>query len=176
TNTTYTTFTRTYDGLVPQPGGSGTARYLREDGSWVTPPDTDTNTTYSAGAGLTLSGTSFSVTKTITTAATADTIALRDASANLTAAGFFQSSSRLLKTDVNPYTESALDILKRTNVVSFYYKTDLENRRIGFIAEDTPVELSTKDKNVMDANSTIGLLIKAVQELEARIKQLEDEK
>jgi len=28
----------------------------------------------------------------------------------------------------------------------------------------------------MDANSTIGLLIKAVQELEARIKQLEDEK
>lgn len=137
---------------------------------------TDTNTTYSAGTGLTLSGTTFSITDTITTAGTANTIAKRDGSANLTAAGFYQSSSRILKTDVQPYTESALDILKRTNIVSFYYKTDLENKRIGFIAEDTPEELSTKDKNVMDANSTIGLLIKAVQELEARIKQLENEK
>jgi len=171
--------TKTQDGYVTAPGAIANKVWKTDangNPGWRDDADTDTNTTYSAGAGLTLSGTTFSVTKTITTASTADTIALRDASANLTAAGFFQSSSRLLKTDVNPYTESALDILKRTNVVSFYYKTDLENRRIGFIAEDTPVELSTKDKNVMDANSTIGLLIKAVQELEARIKQLEDEK
>lgn len=34
-------------GLVPDPGStSGTTKYLREDGSWQTPPDT--NTTYSA--------------------------------------------------------------------------------------------------------------------------------
>lgn len=32
-------------GLVPDPGANyGTTRYLREDGQWVTPPDT--NTTY----------------------------------------------------------------------------------------------------------------------------------
>lgn len=30
-------FTRTVSGLVPSPGGSGTTRYLREDGSWVDP-------------------------------------------------------------------------------------------------------------------------------------------
>ena len=45
-------------------GNGTTAQYLRSDGdgsfSWVTPPDT--NTTYSAGTGLTLSGTQFSVT------------------------------------------------------------------------------------------------------------------
>jgi hypothetical protein len=42
TNTTYANFTRTVAGLVPNPGGSTTNRYLREDGTWVIPPDNDT--------------------------------------------------------------------------------------------------------------------------------------
>jgi hypothetical protein len=46
TNTTYSNFTRTVAGLVPNPGGSTTTRYLREDGTWVIPPDTDTDTIY----------------------------------------------------------------------------------------------------------------------------------
>jgi hypothetical protein len=46
TNTTYATFTRTVAGLVPNPGASTTNRYLREDGTWVIPPDTDTDTIY----------------------------------------------------------------------------------------------------------------------------------
>ena len=56
-NTTYSLFSRTAQGLVPNPGGSGSVRFLREDGSWITP----TNTTYSAGQGIGLSGTTFSV-------------------------------------------------------------------------------------------------------------------
>lgn len=291
TNTTYSNFTRTVSGLVPNPGGSTTNRYLREDGTWVIPPDTDTNTwvansvnvagyvaapgavankvwktdgsgnpawrddadtvyslpiasatvlggikvgtnlsidangilsstdtntwnanskdvagyvsapgaiankvwktdasgnpgwrddadtdtntTYSAGAGLTLSGTSFSVTKTITASETADTIALRNGSGQLVATGFFQASSRTLKTNITPFTRSALDIIREVAVVSFNYKTDVINKHIGFIAEDTPEELSTRNKNVMDSNNTIGVLLKAIQELESRIKILE---
>ena len=46
TNTTYVNFTRTVAGLVPNPGGATTNRYLREDGTWVIPPDTDTDTVY----------------------------------------------------------------------------------------------------------------------------------
>ena len=42
-----------------------------------------------------------------------------------------------------------------------------------FIAEDTPVELSTPKKNAMDIASIVGVLIKAIQQLEARIKELE---
>jgi hypothetical protein len=133
----------------------------------------DTNTTYSAGAGLTLSGTTFSVTKTITAAQTADTIALRNGDGQLVATGFYQASSRSLKTNINPFTKSALDIIRDVTVVSFNYKTDIINKHVGFIAEDTPEELSTRHKNVMDSNNTIGVLLKAVQELEARIKQLE---
>ena len=91
----------------------------------------------------------------------------------ITASGFFQSSSRDLKTNITEYTDIATDLLKAVDVVSFNYKTDLENKHIGFIAEDTPIELSTKNQNSMDTNSVIGVLIKAIQELEARIKELE---
>lgn len=50
-NTTYTTFVKSGSGakagLVPAPSTTaGTTKYLREDGTWQTPPDT--NTTYSA--------------------------------------------------------------------------------------------------------------------------------
>lgn len=44
---------RGVDGLCPAlPSGSGTTKYLREDGTWVVPPDnnTTTGTTYNAGS------------------------------------------------------------------------------------------------------------------------------
>ena len=44
-------------------GGSGTT-FLKKDGTWATPTDTDTNTTYSAGSGIDLGGTTFSHTDT----------------------------------------------------------------------------------------------------------------
>lgn len=44
TNTTYSTFNRSSNGLVPTPGGSTTTRYLREDGTWQVPPNTNTDT------------------------------------------------------------------------------------------------------------------------------------
>lgn len=63
-NTTYSNFVKSGSGakagLVPAPSTTaGTTKYLREDGTWQVPPNT--NTTYSAGTGLTLSGTTFSV-------------------------------------------------------------------------------------------------------------------
>ena len=53
-------FTSTTDGLVPLSGG-GTAKYLRADGTWVTPPDT--NTTYN-NATTSVSGLMSSTDKT----------------------------------------------------------------------------------------------------------------
>lgn len=48
-------------GYAPAPSAGANTRYLRCDGTWVTPPDTNTDTKYSAGAGLSLSGTTFSL-------------------------------------------------------------------------------------------------------------------
>ena len=50
TNTTYSTFNRSSNGLVPTPGGSTTTRYLREDGTWQVPPDTNTKVTQTYSA------------------------------------------------------------------------------------------------------------------------------
>ena len=164
-------------GYVAAPGAVAN-KVWKTDGSgnpgWRDDADTDTNTTYSAGTGLTLTGTSFSITDSITTAATANTIAKRDGSAVISAGGFYQTSSKTLKTGIIDYNESALDVINKINVVSFYYKADVKNKRIGFIAEDSPEEVATIDHNVMDTNSTVGLLLKAIQQLEARIKVLEN--
>ena len=55
---THNVFTTTINGFVPAPGTSGSIRFLREDGTWVTP----TNTTYSSGTLSTLNaGTSTTV-------------------------------------------------------------------------------------------------------------------
>lgn len=173
---TWNANTKTVAGYVAAPGDVANKVWKTDatgNPAWRDDADTDTNTTYTAGTGLTLTGTSFSVTKTITAVETADTIALRNASGQLVATGFYQASSRELKTNINPFTKSALDIIREVAVVSFNYKTDVINKHIGFIAEDTPEELSTRNKNVMDSNNTIGLLLKAVQELEAKIKILE---
>ncbi|MGL5099890.1 MAG: hypothetical protein ACRC6B_07675, partial [Fusobacteriaceae bacterium] len=53
---TYSVFTRTVSGLVPNPGGSTTTRYLREDGTWVVPPDTKYSVYVGVDAGLVPNG------------------------------------------------------------------------------------------------------------------------
>lgn len=43
TNTTYSTVSKTSSGLCPQlPNETTTTKYLRQDGTWVTPPDNNT--------------------------------------------------------------------------------------------------------------------------------------
>ena len=56
------------NGLCPAlPNEDSTTKYLRQDGTWVVPPND--NTTYSAGNNITLSGTTFSLTKANVTTA-----------------------------------------------------------------------------------------------------------
>lgn len=45
TNTTYSIFTPSENGLVPKAANTDETQYLRADGKWVTPPDTDTKYT-----------------------------------------------------------------------------------------------------------------------------------
>lgn len=49
-DTTYAVFTTSVNGLVPM-GGAGTTRYLRQDGTWVVPPNDNTVYTHPTGAG-----------------------------------------------------------------------------------------------------------------------------
>jgi len=78
TNTTYSQFAGTTAGLVPTSTTGDDTTFLRADGTWVVPTDTntDTNTTYTAGTNMTLTGTEFSSTDTNTTYSTATSSAL----------------------------------------------------------------------------------------------------
>ncbi len=85
-----------------------------------------------------------------------------------------QISSKDFKTNIDIFNKNALDLITNINIVSYNYKNDLNTKHIGFIAEDTPKELTTEKQNVMDLGSCVGVLIKAVQELQNEIKILKN--
>jgi uncharacterized small protein (DUF1192 family) len=94
----------------------------------------------------------------------------------MTATGFVQSSLRSLKKDIQPFTTNATGILKRAQVRTFIFKADSANtRHIGFIADELPEEMSAAEHNGVDQANTVALLVKSLQEMNARIEALEQE-
>lgn len=85
---------------------------------------------------------------------------------------FFSTSRRAVKTQIQSFNRSAVELINTVDIVEYRYKNDLNNKRIGFIAEDTIAEIATESHDQMDINSSIGLLLKAVQELSSENKQI----
>jgi hypothetical protein len=92
---------------------------------------------------------------------------------SVTAGSFFTSSKRILKQDIKPFTKNALDLIKEIQIVDFKYKFNPKVPRIGFIADDTNSIFSGQEHDVFDTTNTIAVLIKAVQELSAKVELLE---
>lgn len=114
-------------------------------------------------------------TLTTSTAATANTLALRDASGNLNATGFFQSSRASLKKNIRSFNEDALALLMQVQVKQFIYKDDKqENVRVGIIADSTDWHFSTAAHDRFDTNSSLAITMKAVQELNQLLKKEND--
>jgi hypothetical protein len=91
------------------------------------------------------------------------------------AQAFETQSARKLKHSIAPFTETALGILNAIVVYSYIYERDETNqRRIGIMADDvTDTRIVGENHDRFDVTSTVGLLIKAVQELSQRIDVLE---
>ena len=91
--------------------------------------------------------------------------------AGLGGAYFFNSSTRSMKKDIEPFIKDATELIKSTEIVTW----DLESgehtqiEHIGFMAEDTPEEMSTSEHNVMDTTNTLGVILKSIQEIDDRI-------
>ena len=88
---------------------------------------------------------------------------------------FFPTSTRELKYDIQPFTKSALNILNSTKIVSYEFDIDtMEGEtKYGFIAEDTPEEIASPTHDRIIISSSIGVLIKALQELDIKLKEKE---
>ena len=91
----------------------------------------------------------------------------------VTALSFTATSARSEKDNISEFSENSSDLLSKVKIVKFVYKNDPQKiPHIGFIADDSPLEVSDDHKH-MDITNCIGLLIKSVQELSDRIKKLE---
>lgn len=142
--------------------------------------DTGSSFTYTPGAGVGKIWTSdasgqaswaTSTLQTVTSAGATTNVAITSSN-TITATGFFNSSLRKLKTNIEIYNKSALEVLDKAKIYKFNYKNDLKQDIYGIIAEEAPKELLSESKESMNLYSTIGILIKAVKELKEEIKQL----
>jgi hypothetical protein len=91
---------------------------------------------------------------------------------------FYNPSLKELKKDINPFEKSAIDILNRTEIVSYKLDSGVHDdvTLIGFIAENTPAELATEQHDKMDNTNTLSVILKAIQEIDDRIIALQNKK
>lgn len=94
------------------------------------------------------------------------------------AESFIATSARDKKKNIVDTTHTnAVEEINKIKIVDFNFKTDTnnENPKVGFIADDTDEIFSTKEHNSMDIYNCVGMLLKAVQELSAENKKLQEE-
>jgi len=82
------------------------------------------------------------------------------------------ASSREYKTDVKELsTEKAMDALEQLKPVEFAYKADSQEKHVGFIAEDAPDIVASKDRKGMSPMDVVAVLTKVVQEQQELIRE-----
>ena len=78
---------------------------------------------------------------------------------------WIDASSREYKESIKSLTaEEALETLAGLDPVKFRYKGDKEEEHVGFIAEDVPDLVATKERKGMSAMDIVAVLTKVVQE------------
>jgi hypothetical protein len=86
------------------------------------------------------------------------------------------ASSRNLKENINALTsEQALDALEGLQPVTYNYKADKEEGHVGFIAEDVPDLVASKDRKGMSPMDVVAVLTKVLQEQQQTIDDLRQE-
>ncbi|MCF8084018.1 MAG: tail fiber domain-containing protein [Deltaproteobacteria bacterium] len=83
------------------------------------------------------------------------------------------ASSREYKTDIKQLTKvKAFDALDHLRPVEFAYKADAQEKHVGFIAEEAPALVATKNKKGMSPMDVVAVLTKVVQEQRSTIDDL----
>jgi hypothetical protein len=84
-------------------------------------------------------------------------------------------SSRAYKENIHDLTtDEAVAALKGLNPVKFNYKFDKEEEKLGFIAEDVPDLVATKDRKGMSPMDVVAVLTKVVQEQQKYIQDQQE--
>ena len=110
----------------------------------------------------------------INTAAVAGVPISTATGALLTAGGaWLNSSSRERKEHIQALSGAqALQALAELRPVTYNYKVDAEEKHVGFIAEDVPELLASKDRKSLSALDIVAVLTKAAQEKSQMLERL----
>ena len=94
--------------------------------------------------------------------------------ASCTAGGVWtNASSREMKENIEDLSAAeAEEALRELAPVKYNYKADREERHVGFIAEDVPELVASKDRKTMSPMNVVGILTKVVQEQQKTIAEL----
>jgi hypothetical protein len=95
------------------------------------------------------------------------------AAGSSTATGFFVSSARAMKKNIKPISFDALAAIKKAEIVEYVYRKGNGEKKLGFIADDVPDELSPTHDS-FDTTRVLSAALRAIQQLEARIVELEN--
>ena len=86
-----------------------------------------------------------------------------------------QTSSRAYKDNIRELSiKEALDTLEKLNPVTYVYKSDRNQQHVGFIAEDVPELVATKDRRGLSSMDVVAVLTRAVQQQQAVIEELQE--
>ena len=96
--------------------------------------------------------------------------------AHVTTGGVWtDASSRQYKENIRDLTlKDAIVALKELRPTRFNYKVDKEDEYLGFIAEDVPELVATKDRKGLSAMDIVAMLTKVVQEQQNAIQRLKE--
>jgi hypothetical protein len=82
------------------------------------------------------------------------------------------SSSREMKENIQMLTSGeAMEALEGLDPVKFNYKTNKDDEHVGFIAEDVPELVASKNRKAMSAMDVVAVLTKVVQEQQKFIQE-----
>ena len=89
---------------------------------------------------------------------------------------WIDASSRSLKENIRDLTiEDARETLLGLVPVRYNYKADTSDEHLGFIAEDVPALVASKDRKGMSAMDVVAVLTRVVQEQQKTINELQRE-
>jgi len=166
--------------MLSATGTASATTFLRGDNSWVTPTDTDTNTTYTASTGMSLAGTAFSCTIDSPSEVGLGNLSSsgNNLSGSFTATGNITAYSDLrLKSNIEVIDDALAKVMSLRGVTF-----DMnEERSTGVIAQELETVLpeAVRDNDVSGMKSVaygniVGLLVEAIKELSAKVEQLEN--
>lgn len=93
---------------------------------------------------------------------------------NITAPGFYVDSLKKLKENITPTIIEAVNLINSQEIVDFNYINDPNKQhKIGLIADDSDPLFLNIGKEKVDLYNTCGILMKAIQELSAKVEFLE---